>query len=1175
MRTETMGKTMAIFMVMAMIATGIATLLPNVAAGDPQITGTVLSSVAPYNPIGGVTIDYTGASGAPTTTTDSQGKFTLYVNDGLKENFMLEFTKEGFGTTTRNFLSTSYIGDICATNTTTMVPDPTVSGIVKDMETKTPINNVEVNIIDKSTSWKVVKQIETGADGKFSCQVSGVTNIDIYYKINGYYSVIDENVDIITGADVGEVFLEKIVPTPTYKIWGIVFDEDTNDTLAGALVSISEGDDKWITALSNEEGKYEMYAYTGNFQIKCSMGGYFTKVDDTWVNIPSDKRRDMYLESTPQPEDRWVKGTISNSTGPLGDVTVNLFSNDGRYMKTNNTWWDGSYNISFYFPGTFTLEVKMGGYYTDASITTINGNSTHNIILNKIGKNFNLRGYVVDLENNDYIAGATVKIFDTNQTRLYTNSTITDKNGYYVFNVSTGSIFAVLVDALGYQSKLVPIDAITKNKYLEVGLQKSGSDEIETTYTFLDWNTIMASRNSIITVDNVSVRLDADRMFGMGNLSLTNNNRDLNQNEIDDWAEYLRNKGIEKRDTKEFLTLNNTFYNLNTTSYNVKIENALGPVLNYSTIYINSTYNYTIAKALENVNSDIFTLELNATYDTEYLDNIYNIILPTTPSKFEMTRNITTTSDVEVTGYFNPITIDTMISTKSRENVTMTLQRSMNGTALAKILSGVNYVLNSTYGNYTAIVPMGPISDVDTNITFSAADSTDDIGDITKANFTWDFDDGIMGYGMEVEHDFLTTDGELIVKLLITETGGNMTWDNITVFVDSQNPVAGISAITTDSANISFLANNLTVNEDLPVMFSGVKFSDTEGMGTQTIAGTSSMDAIVSGDGGKGIIDKWYWSWGEEDVFNETITKEGGNNISHAYSKPGTYSLEMITTDAVGRESATATWTVKVLDITAPATDFSIKNIDGAVVSEVTENKSFTYNATLTTDNYDEVGNLTFEWSFNIAGTISNFTGMSINYTFTKAGDYNVTLKATDKAGNYYNMTKLIHINLDERPNILMNVGTMVFSQNPGTAGKAMTISVNITNDGKTNATNIQTKFYIRNADGNDTEIGTATTSFLGIGETTSAEISWIPGKKGEFSIWANATCAGEHSSQWWDNKIDDFGVQKVSINEAAWVLPAIVVGIIVVIIVVFLGMKYFMKSGTEEEASGDKRKKR
>jgi hypothetical protein len=131
------------------------------------------------------------------------------------------------------------------------------------------------------------------------------------------------------------------------------------------------------------------------------------------------------------------------------------------------------------------------------------------------------------------------------------------------------------------------------------------------------------------------------------------------------------------------------------------------------------------------------------------------------------------------------------------------------------------------------------------------------------------------------------------------------------------------------------------------------------------------------------------------------------------------------------------------------------------------------------------------------------------------------------------NATPLVHVNLAERPNILMKLGSMVFSPKTGTAGQEMTISVNITNDGKANATDIQTKFYIRNADGTDTEIGTATTAFLKMGKTTTVSIFWTPEKSGEYSIWANSTCAEEHSSQWWDNKIDDFSIQRVTVNEA------------------------------------------
>ncbi|MFO7618873.1 MAG: PKD domain-containing protein [Thermoplasmata archaeon] len=528
--------------------------------------------------------------------------------------------------------------------------------------------------------------------------------------------------------------------------------------------------------------------------------------------------------------------------------------------------------------------------------------------------------------------------------------------------------------------------------------------------------------------------------------------------------------------------------------------------------------------------------------------------------------------------YNNPITIDPKVHIANEtESVTMTIELSDNGTAKAKILSGIHYVMNNSYDNYTVIVPMGPSGGRDTTIKFSAADSTDKIGDITKANFTWHFGDGDIGYGMKVEHNYTNASftGELKVKLEITETGGNNTNRTITVFVDDQDPVARISADVTDSANMSFEGNVLTVPEDMPVTFSGVYFTDAEGMGDRTIEGTASYDDIKSGDR-KGIIEKWYWSWGEEDSFDETVTNEGSNNITHTFNTPGTYTINMIATDVVGRESATnATWTVNVLDKTAPTVDFSIKNATGVVVTEVIEAKSFQYNASLTTDNSDELANLTFKWSFEVDGETTSLTGLAANFTFTTVGTYNVTLTATDTSNNSANKTTIVHVNLASRPNILMKLQTMIFNPKPGTAGKAMSISVNITNDGQVDATGITTTFYIRNADGTDKEIGTATTATLATGETATPTISWTPNKKGEFTIWANSTCAGEHSSQWWDNKIDDFSVQKVTVDEAPWVMPAIIVGIVVVIIVVFLGMRYFMKSGTKEEESGEKRKKR
>ncbi len=1175
-----MGKTLAIFMVMAMIATGIV-LLPasTEATGAYTVTGLIKDDVTNAN-VGGVKVTITNAtlSVNKNVTSLSDGTFAISVEN--RADYTLTFEKVGYRNKAMDLLNatfneTSKKADV---GIQLLEPLPTVTGTLKELGTSTVINDVEVTVKDGNTGT-VIEQVMT-VNGVFSVPVD--TNVvDVYFKKNGYY---DNNMeDVVVAAygatNVGIVFIEKIVPTPTVKVWGIVFEEGTTITLSGAIVSISAGDDKWITAVSDDVGYFEMLAYSGNFQIKGSLTGYKSTIP-VWFNVPVDKsvRMDLKLEKTP-PETQILDGTIYELDGvtPIMNADIYLHSTDGKYV--NHTMSDGMgyYEMYFYPPGTgvsFVLEVKKDGYFTNASATGITATSTHDVELTPINNVHKLSGFIYDSENDKPLKDATVTIYSKNY--LYNQAAVTIASGYYEFMVHNNSAFWVAVDAEGYQSVVKNADAIVANRYLEVGLTTSGSDSITTTYTFANWNTVQVTRTNVITVDNVSARLSAERRYGMGPVGLSLNDGSLSAGEIQAWADNLKEKGAEKRDTKQFLTLNNTFYNLNATTYAVTIEGADGSVAADATIYINSTYEYTLAAALQNANSMKFTMGFNATYDTLYVDYMNNIVLPMTPVKFEMTSNSTETNKVEVIGYNNPITINPMVHDGEMEQITMTIQASMNGTAKAKILSGVHYVMNSTYDNYTVIVPRGPIAGMDTTVTFSAEDSTDKIGNIDMANYTWTLGDGTTAYGMKVEHNYTnaSVSGLIAVKLVITETGGNQTNRTINVWIDSQNPVAAISAVVTDSANISYATNVLTVVEDFQIFFSGVKFSDAEGMGTQTIVGATSYDDIKSGDR-KGLIEKWYWSWGEENSFDETVTKDGSKNITHVYNTPGTYSLNMIATDVVGRESANATWTVKVLDKTAPIADFKIRNVDKAIVTEAIENKTFSYNASTTTDNFDELANISFEWSFNVKGVFTNYTGMTVDHIFTKVGMYNVTLKATDVAGNSANKTMLVNVNLASRPNIIMKLGTMKFSSSPGTAGKAMTVSVNITNDGSENATGIQTKFYIRNADGTDKEIGTATTSFLGKGNTTTVSISWTPNKKGEFSIWANSTCAGEHSSQWWDNKIDDFTVQKVTVDEAPWVMPVIIVVIVVIIIAVFLGMRYFMKSGTKDDESGDKRKKR
>ena len=220
----------------------------------------------------------------------------------------------------------------------------------------------------------------------------------------------------------------------------------------------------------------------------------------------------------------------------------------------------------------------------------------------------------------DYpINEATVTLYDT--TRLYSNSTSTGELGNNEFKVQGGADLVLIVDADGYQSNATDIPALATNNYTEVKLTPSQKDLINTTYTFVNWTAISVIQNESLEVDNVSIRAEMERKFGMGPLELDLNNWDLVQGEVDDWIEYLERKSLDQKDTSEFLTLDDRFYELDTASYNVDISGAIGDITTTtSTINITTFYSYNLVGELTYINATVFGLTLNGTYDTQTAD---------------------------------------------------------------------------------------------------------------------------------------------------------------------------------------------------------------------------------------------------------------------------------------------------------------------------------------------------------------------------------------------------------------------------------------------------------------------------------------------------------------------------------------------------------------------------
>src|SRR5947208_6125881 len=180
--------------------------------------------------------------------------------------------------------------------------------------------------------------------------------------------------------------------------------------------------------------------------------------------------------------------------------------------------------------------------------------------------------------------------------------------------------------------------------------------------------------------------------------------------------------------------------------------------------------------------------------------------------------------------------------TSGKPKMRMTVSQARNGTARAKVIApaGKFYVQNATFTNYQAYVANNP------NLPFSAGDSTAPNDHATEANLTWRFTANLVDtrYGISPVYRY-RQNGTYNVSLVMRETGGNVSFRNVTLYVDDQLPVAKIRTNRTGSGN----ANGLTLKVDQGIV---VRFD-----------GALSTDFAYPGTPGK-ILDAGYaWDFGD------------------------------------------------------------------------------------------------------------------------------------------------------------------------------------------------------------------------------------------------------------------------------------------------------------------------
>ncbi len=313
----------------------------------------------------------------------------------------------------------------------------------------------------------------------------------------------------------------------------------------------------------------------------------------------------------------------------------------------------------------------------------------------------------------------------------------------------------------------------------------------------------------------------------------------------------------------------------------------------------------------------------------------------------------------------------------------------------------------------------------DTVVTFDGSDSTDNVG---IANYTWSVEGKeYHGETLELTFDHPET---YSVKLKVTDKAGNFDKDIVNV------TVLDVTAPEADAGM------DRTVDEDEQVTFNGSASSDNKGIvdykwtiqgskyrskiveytfdepGNYTVeltvkdeAGNSDTDEInvkvfditsPIADAGESMtadVDEKITLDGSNSSDNVEIaiyewtlgdgSTKNGKKINHTYTEAGNYTVELMVMDEAGNSDKDRI----VIEVEGKNEDTTPPMAEAGNDIVVEVGKSFTLDAS---ESLDNIGIVDYTWMIED----EKYQGVKVNYSYSKTGNYYVTLTVTDEAGN-------------------------------------------------------------------------------------------------------------------------------------------------------------------------------
>ena len=336
-----------------------------------------------------------------------------------------------------------------------------INGYVTDNATGEPLEDVFV-----SETWRDDQgqyhsnDTITDSTGYYLMHSPSKISFDLYFHLDNYFSEGTQEFYLPEN----ETFWYNIslIPYPpvTVHFHGYITDNSSGEPIEGVYVNLYwhdyQGHYYHNNTQTNASGYYSLGSIPGTIHFAIDKEGYFGY--DAQFDLPNNSTLWFNVSLVPMPPvSSVVCGYVTDAqTGEfLTDVQVHLDCATENGYFYNYTWTN---DFGFYRLGTIPGRIYLYGYKENYSSYhsnsfTIDENQTRwmNFTMDyQVEETAQVKGYVVDNLTSSAIYHAFISVtWKDNLGHFSTNSTLSDRTGYYEISVPDGSV-QCLVTAEGY-----------------------------------------------------------------------------------------------------------------------------------------------------------------------------------------------------------------------------------------------------------------------------------------------------------------------------------------------------------------------------------------------------------------------------------------------------------------------------------------------------------------------------------------------------------------------------------------------------------------------------------------------------------------------------------------------------------------------------------------------------